>query len=175
MTQKKIALIAAFCSFALTAWGQPVFEPTGKSVASLHEVRTDETVITAEADINKDGVKDLVIALDGYYSGSNFAFYFGDGNGGYRLFREYETDLYGDKTGITVTDKGVVRIQCDGGAGSDIFLFRWQDGDFRLIGGKKDRHKSEHYDESYNYLTGKMIRTEGEGSSRKAVTTDMPK
>ena len=172
---KKISLFAACCSFALAAWGQPVFQPTGKSLADLHETRTDETVVTAGADINKDGIKDLVIALDGYYSGSNFAFYFGDGNGGYKLFREYETDLYGNKTGITVTDKGVVRIQCDGDAGSDIFLFRWQDGDFRLIGGKKDRHKSEHYDESYNYLTGKMIRTEGEGSSRKAVTTDMPK
>lgn len=172
---KKISLIAACCSFALAAWGQPVFQPTGKSVADLHETRTDETVVTAGADINKDGVKDLVIALDGYYSGSNFAFYFGDGNGGYKLFREYETEMYGSKCGITVTDKGVVRIQCDGDAGSDIFLFRWQDGDFRLIGGKKDRHASEHYDESYNYLTGKMIRTDGEGSSRKAVTTDMPK
>ena len=172
---KKFVLFAACCSFALAAWGQPVFQPTGKSLADLHETRTDETVVTAEADINKDGVKDLVIALDGYYSGSDFAFYFGDGNGGYKLFREYDTRMYGDKTGITVTDKGVVRIQCDGDAGSDIFLFRWQDGDFRLIGGKKDRHKSEHYDESYNYLTGKMIRTEGEGSGRKAVTTDMPK
>ena len=172
---KKILLTAALCSLALTAWSQPVFQPTGKSVADLHETRTDEKVVTAEADINKDGIKDLVIALDGYYSDSNFAFYFGDRNGNYNLFRDYETEMYGNKTGITVTDAGVVRIQCDGDAGSDIFLFRWQDGDFRLIGGKKDRHASEHYDESYNYLTGKMIRTDGEGKSRKAVTTDMPK
>ena len=172
---KRIILIAALCALSLTAWGQPVFQPSGKSVADLHETRSDETVITAEADINKDGLKDLVIALDGYYSDSNFAFYFGDKNGNYKLFREYETSMYGNKTGITVTDKGVVRIQCDGDSGSDIFLFRWQDGDFRLIGGKKDRHKSEHYDESYNYLTGKMIRTDGEGGSKKSVTTDMPK
>ena len=172
---KKNLLTAALCSLALTAWSQPVFQPTGKSVADLHETRTDEKVVTAEADINKDGIKDLVIALDGYYSDSNFAFYFGDRNGNYNLFRDYETEMYGNKTGITVTDAGVVRIQCDGDAGSDIFLFRWQDGDFRLIGGKKDRHASEHYDESYNYLTGKMIRTDGEGKSRKAVTTDMPK
>ena len=100
---KKIALFAACCSFALAAWGQPVFQPTGKSLADLHEIRTDETVVTAEADINKDGIKDIVIALDGYYSGSNFAFYFGDKDGGYKLFREYETSLYGSKTGITVT------------------------------------------------------------------------
>ena len=172
---KKILLSLALCALPLAAWSQPVFQPSGKSVADIHETRTDETVVTAEADINKDGIKDLVIALDGYYSGSNFAFYFGDKNGVYQLFREYETDLYGDKVGITVNDKGVVRIQCDYEGNSDIFLFRWQDGDFRLIGGKKDRHASEHYDESYNYLTGKMIRTDGEGGSRKAVTTDMPK
>ena len=163
----------ALCT--LTAWSQPVFRQTGRSVADLHETRTDEKLVTAAADINKDGIKDLVIALDGYYSDSNFAFYFGDKDGNYNLFREYETEMYGNKTGITVTDAGVVRIQCDYEGNSDIFLFRWQDGDFRLIGGKKDRHASEHYDESYNYLTGKMIRTDGEGKSRKAVTTDMPK
>ena len=172
---KRILLITALCALTLAAWGQPDFQKTGKSVADLHEIRTDETVVSAMADINKDGIKDLVIALDGYYSGNNFAFYFGDRNGNYNLFREYETARYGNKTGITVTDAGVVRIQCDYEGNSDIFLFRWQDGDFRLIGGKKDRHASEHYDESYNYLTGKMIRTDGEGGSRKAVTTDMPK
>ena len=175
MTMKKILLTAALCAMTLAAWGQPAFQKTGKSVADLHETRSDETVIKAEADINKDGIKDLVIALDGYYSGNNFAFYFGDKNGNYNLFREYETEMYGDKTGITVTDAGVVRIQCNYEGNYDVFLFRWQDGDFRLIGGKKDRHASEHYDESYNYLTGKMIRTDGEGKSRKAETTDMPK
>ena len=172
---KRILFTAVLCSVALTAWSQPVFQPVGKSAASLHELRTDETVVTAEGDINKDGVKDLVIALCGYYSGSNFAFYFGDKDGNYTLFREYETSLYGDQTGITVNDKGVVRIQTDRDGNSDIFLFRWQDGDFRLIGGKKDRHASQHFDESYNYLTGKMIRTDGEGKGRKTVTSDMPK
>ena len=70
----------------------------------------------------------------------------------------------------------MVRIQCDADEGSDIFLFRWEGGDFRLIGGKEDRHKSEaDYDISYNYLTGKMIRTDGKGKSRKSQTLDMPK
>ena len=167
-------LSAALCALTLAAWGQDVFQQTGKSIADLHETRTDETVVTVEGDINKDGVKDLVIALDGYYSGSNLAFYFGDRQGNYNLFRDYDVSFYGNKIGLSVTDAGVVRFQLDGDSGADIFLFRWQDGDFRLIGGKKDRHVSEHYDESYNYLTGKMIRTEGEGRSRKAVTTDMP-
>lgn len=171
---RKFMLSAALCALTLAASGQDVFRKTGKSVAGLHGTRTDETVVTVEADINKDGVKDLVIALDGYYSDSNFAFYFGDRQGNYNLFREYEVSMYGDKIGLSVTETGVVRIQLDGDGGADIFLFRWQDGDFRLIGGKKDRHVSDHYDESYNYLTGKMIRTDGEGGSRKAVTSDMP-
>ena len=171
----KAFILTALCALPLAAWGQPVFQREGKTLAELHAVNTDETVISAEADINKDGVKDLVIALDGYYSGSNFAFYFGDKQGNYTLFREYETHPYGQKTGITVTDAGVVRIQCDSEEGADIFLFRWQDGDFRLIGGKKDRHASEHYDESYNYLTGKMNRTDGEGRNRKVTNGTLPK
>ena len=172
---KKFIFTAALCALTLAAWGQDVFRQTGKSVADLHETRTDETVVTAEADINKDGVKDLVIALDGYYSGSNVAFYFGDKQGNYNLFRDYDVSFYGNKIGLSVTDAGVVRFQLDGDAGADIFLFRWQDGDFRLIGGKKDRHASEHYDESYNYLTGKMNRTDGEGGSRKVTNADLPK
>ena len=174
MEMKKFMLSAALCALTLAASGQDVCQQTGKSVAGLHETRSDETVVSVEADFNKDGVKDLVIALGGYYPGSNVAFYFGDRQGNYNLFRDYDVSFYGDKIGLSVTDAGVVRFQLDGDAGADIFLFRWQDGDFRLIGGKKDRHVSERYDESYNYLTGKMIRTEGEGRSRKAVTTDMP-
>ena len=174
---KRFLLIASLCFLPLAGWSQPVFQPAGRSVTALHEVRPDESVAWAQADLNKDGVYDIAIALNSYYSGSNFAFYFGDNKGNYNLFREYETDMFGSNIDVSITNKGVVRFQLDdaGDGGSDIFLFRWQDGDFRLIGGKKDRHKSEHYDESYNYLTGKMIRTEGEGSGRKAVTTDMPK
>ncbi len=83
----KAFILTALCALPLAAWGQPVFQREGKTLAELHTPNTDETVISAEADINKDGVKDLVIALDGYYSGSNFAFYFGDKQGNYTLFR----------------------------------------------------------------------------------------
>lgn len=173
---KRFLLIASLCLLPLAGWSQPVFQPTGRSVTALHEVRPDESVAWAQADVNKDGVYDIVIALNSYYSGSNVAFYFGDNKGNYNLFREYETDMFGSNIDVSITNKGVVRFQLDdaGDGGSDIFLFRWQDGDFRLIGGKKDRHKSEHYDESYNYLTGDMIRTDGEGKNKKSVTTHMP-
>ena len=43
-----------------------------------------------------------------------------------------------------------------------------------MIGSKKDRHKDEHFDVSHNYLTGKMIFTEGEGKTKKSETMEMP-
>lgn len=170
---KRIILAFALCGIATAAWSQSNFPEYGNSAAELFTEK-DMTPVTAEADINKDGIKDLVIAAPEIYDGLSIAFYFGQKEGGYGLFRAYSLSLP-EKTGITVTNQGVVRFQCDIDGGSDIFLFRYEKGDFRLIGGKKDRHASEHYDESYNYLTGKMIRTDGEGGSRKSVTTDMPK
>ena len=163
MPMKKIILAALLGTLSLAAWGQ-------------HKLldRSDKTLVTAEGDINKDGIPDLVVAAPKALEGSTFAFFFGDGQGGYNLFRDYELSLYGRETGISITDAGVVRIQCDLDKGADIFLFRFEKGDFRLIGGKKDRHVSDHYDESYNYLTGKMIRTDGEGKGRKSETTAMP-
>lgn len=148
-----------------------------QTAASARAAFTGEgTPVVAEGDINKDGVKDLVVAVPGYVDGCNFAFYFGNGKGGYTLFRDYETDVDGDKIDISVNDKGVVRIEYGISAGADIFLFRYENGDFRLIGGKKDRHKTpEDYDISYNYLTGKMIRTTGKGQGRKSETLDMPR
>lgn len=150
------------------------FKSSGKTASELFTDQYQE-MITAEGDVNKDGIKDLVIAVTDYWiSGDNFAFYFGDRQGGYTLFRAYETQFFGD-TEITITDKGVVWIQTDIMDGIDVFLFRFQDGDFHLIGSKKDRHKSEHYDISHNYLTGKMIRVDGEGAKQTSQTFQMPK
>ena len=169
--KRSILSLLALCA-ALSAWGQPNFLKSGKTLADVCTVK-DKELVTAEADINKDGVSDLVIAIPAEYDNFNFAFYFGEAGGGYEEFRSYALHLPGN-LGVTVTDKGVVRIQCDREDGSDVFLFRYEKGDFRLIGGKKDRHKSDHYDVSYNYLTGKLIRTDGEGKSRKSSNGDLP-
>ena len=169
---KKSILSFVALSVALTAWSQPNFLESGRSLSDVCTV-TDKPLVTAEADINKDGVADLVIAIPAEDDNLNFAFYFGQAGGGYKLFRSYALMLPTDP-GITVSDKGVVRIQRDCDGGFDAFLFRYEKGDFRLIGGKKDRHAGEHYDISYNYLTGKMIRTDGEGKGRKSVTSDLP-
>ena len=169
--KRSILSLLALCS-ALTAWSQPNFLETGKSLEDVCTVK-DKALVTAGADINKDGIGDLVIAIPAIYDDFNFAFYFGQAGGGYKAFRSYALHLPGE-LGVTVTDKGVVRIQCDRDDGSDVFLFRYENGDFRLIGGKEDRHKSNHYDVSYNYLTGKLIRTDGEGKSRKSSNGDLP-
>ena len=148
------------------------FKASGSSAADLFAL-TDETIVTATGDFDKDGIQDLVIAAPEVYPSENFAFYFGLQGGGYQLFRDYQVRLP-DDVGITVNDKGVVRIQCNlYGGDADIFLFRFEKGDFRLIGGKEDRHKTAHYDISYNYLTDKMVRTDGEGKGRKSTTSGL--
>lgn len=130
--------------------------------------------IVVEGDLNKDGIMDRIEAAL-YNIDGTFSFYFGNADGDYTLFRSYETGLqdYGD-VDISITDKGVVRIQVGFKGDCDVFLFRFQDDDFYLIGSKVDRHDSEHYDISHNYLTGKMVRTDGEGKEKKSVTEVMP-
>lgn len=149
------------------------FRPSGKTPSELFTQNTDE-IMMVEGDLNKDGVKDLIIAVTDYrISDDVLAFYFGDRQGEYKLFRAYETRCYSD-TDITITDKGVLRFQFNNPDGFDVFLFCFQNGDFHLIGSKQDRHKSEHYDISHNYLTGKMIRVDGEGAKRTSQTLQMP-
>lgn len=143
------------------------FKTSGKT---LTELCSETITVKVEGDINKDGVKDLVISTE--YQGC--AFYFGKADGSYSLFHDYDLSLSTDAK-ITINDKGVLRIQEDFNGNSDVFLFRFQNGGLALIGGKKDRHKSDHYDYSYNFSTGKMIKTSGEGAAKTSVTETMPK
>ena len=174
---KKILLTTAFCALSLAAWSQQIFEYSGKSLADVCNPPEDKTVISVQGDVNKDGSPDLVIAIPGVYEDHNFAFYLSQKDGNLQCFRSYNILLpWDDKnTKLSITDAGVVRIQLDRDDGYDVFLYRYEKDDFRLIGGKKDRHSSEHFDESYNYLTGKMNRTDGEGRNRKVTDADLPK
>ena len=159
-----IPAIALLASCGISAKAQ-TFKPSGKTA---EELSTEEITNKAEGDFNKDDVKDLFIST---YKGS--AFYFGKAGGGYNLFHDYDLSV-SENAKLSVTDKGVLRIQQDTDDGSDIFLFRYQDNCMRLIGGKKDRHKtSENYDISFNYLTAKMITTTGSGNSKQSETKDM--
>ena len=146
------------------------------SLLSLNVLQAEDTKkITVEGDLNKDGIKDrVVVDLDPTVD-ENFTVYFGDAKGNFNLFRTYETTLseYANPS-ITITDKGVIRIQKGTTGNCEVFLFRYQDGEFQMIGSKVDRHDEEHYDVSHNYLPGKMIRTDGEGKAKKSETIDMP-
>ena len=158
---KKHNLIIALAAIAITLCSglkaeAQIFKPSGKTAA---ELSTKEIVNQAEGDFNKDGVKDLFIATD-YGS----AFYFGKAGGSYSLFLDTDMPVSSDAK-LSVTDKGVLRIQTPQ---SDVFLFRYQDNSFVLLGGK-------HGDESYNFLTNKKVETSGLGASRTSETYDMPK
>ena len=132
-----------------------VFKTSGGTVA---ELSAEKIINKAEGDFNKDGIKDLFISN---YKGS--AFYFGKSDGGYSLFLDSDMSV-SDDAQLSVTDKGVLRIQTPQ---SDVFLFRYQNNAFVLIGGK-------HENESYNFLTDKKVETIGSGASRKYETSDMP-
>ena len=164
--KKQFLILSALAMTMAHGANAQTFQQSGKTIADL---TTENVNISAEGDFNKNGVKDLFLNTE--QTGS--AIYFGKADGGYNLFRDYDLHL-DDNAKVTVNANGVLRIQNDIESGSDIFLFRYQNGGFVLIGGKKDRHKSEHYDESYNFSTRKVIKTNGEGSSQTTENGVMP-
>ena len=164
--KKQFLILSALALIVAHGANAQTFQQSGKTIADL---TTENVNISAEGDFNKDGVKDLFLNTENIGS----AIYFGKADGGYNLFRDYDLHL-DDNAKVTVNANGVLRIQNDIESGSDIFLFRYQNGGFVLIGGKKDRHKSEHYDFSYNFSTRKVIKTSGEGSSKSTENGVMP-
>ena len=170
-TMKKLllALAAIFAASTLSAQSYKESGTSPQDVVLFDYAPYDVT----EGDLNKDGKKDFVITAPSAWSDDRLAIFFGDGKGTYTLFRSYELRVP-EKDGVSITDKGVLRLQFPVNGGSDVFLYRFQQGDFYLIGGKKDRHATDHYDESYNYLTHKMIRTDGEGKGKTSDTLYMP-
>ena len=117
------------------------FANQGATAADLFS--GDAQTTTAEGDMNKDGVKDLVIGIP-----EGIAIYWGK-NGGYTLYNTYAAPQ-DERDGITlsrsfsITSKGVLRIECNLKGNYDehflnytyVYMFRFQDGDFYLIGGK---------------------------------------
>lgn len=126
----------------------------------------DEQTTTAEGDMNKDGIKDLVIGVP-----EGIAIYWGK-NGGYTLYNTYSAPQ-GERENAkitrshSITSKGVLRIEntltiTDPEQGSIqidlIYLMRYQDNDFYMIGGKLGITQDKVYiGYSINTLTNTII------------------
>ena len=147
-------------------------------------------------DLNNDGIADLALIAtpcnsdkmktrdDGYVYNFNqpvLAIYWGDQNGGFNLFKQYENviparpDEFMDITpSLEIDNKGNLRIILEffASAGSwtqptTTHVFRFQNGDFYLIG--KDVTELER-------TTGKTVVTsENYLTHRRIVTTERPR
>ena len=150
-----------------------------------------DTVCYQKGDLNKDGILDLVLAAtprnlehmmtrdDGYEYNFNkpvLAIYFGKDDGTFSLFKEYPYTIPGAVDEYTfvelaseITEKGVLKLGLGyfNSAGSsetdnNTYLFRFQDGDFYLIGFDSEafsRYSGEAEKVSRNYLTKRQSTT----------------
>ena len=116
----------------------------------------------AQGDLNKDGIKDLVVLAkpnfkenmmtrdDGYEYNFNpyiLAIYFGQEDGNYKLWKQYE-DLFepdsewtSNDVDVEITERGTLNISTSffasagsWGTNQSKYTFRFQNGDFYLIG-----------------------------------------
>ena len=141
----------------------------------------------AQGDLNKDGIKDLVVLAkpnfkenmqtrdDGYEYNFNsyiLAIYFGQAEGGFQLWKQYDTLFQPDNeytsvdVDIEITERGTLKIDTEtfASAGSwandDMsYTYRYQDGDFYQIGNEAStliRNTGEMTTVSENYLTWKQ-------------------
>lgn len=140
----------------------------------------------AEGDLNKDGNKDLVLLAkpnfsenmktrdDGYVYNFNreiLAIYFGQEDGAFKLWKQYKElfpasdEWCSVDISIDITDRGTLKIDTQlfaiaGSYGTDnsSYIYRYQDGDFYLIGKERSgmmRNTGEMETISENYLTWK--------------------
>ena len=129
--------------------------------------------------MNHDGYNDAVLvatpeAKDSDEVSPILAIYFGSQSGQLKLWRQYEELIPADnetiwfEIGLTITERGVLRIEISSfaSAGSSwrewqTSVFRFQDGDFFRIGldtHSMSRMTGEDIVESFNFLTCKCQR-----------------
>lgn len=170
-----------------TCTSTALFKPTGEDVFP----KDCDTVCFVQGDLNKDDIQDLVLVAtprdpenmmvrdDGYEYNFNkpvLAVYFGKADGTYSLFNEYPYTIPGAEDEFTfvtveseITAKGVLKLFVEyfNSAGSsendnNTYLFRFQDGDFYLIGSDSEassRYSGEAVKVSRNYLTKRQSTT----------------
>ena len=96
------------------------FKQSGKTPAELYTKKSN-SMISAQGDFDKDGKKDLVIAVNQDYTdvgdGTDFAFYFGNAQGGYTLARAPEAISVGEV--LKALEGSTALVDCVGTEGSD--------------------------------------------------------
>lgn len=149
------------------------YEPTG----DLNKDGLNDLVIMA----TPDSIEHIITRTDGSKYNNNhpvLAIYWGTAEGKFTLYKEYPTvlEIFDDELmsmdgllmentyEIYITDRGVLRIKdYEDQAGSIVIttekLYRYQNGDFELIGEQVDtydRDTQSAEEVSYNYSTGKV-------------------
>ncbi len=157
MKQFSISIILCLCAFGINA---QTLKQQGKSAKQIVPEGWEQK--EAVGDLNKDGIKDLVVLAkpnfkenmqtrdDGYEYNFNpyiLAIYFGQESGNYQQWKQYE-DLFEPDSewssvdvDIEITERGTLNISPDHfasagsyGTSQTTYTFRFQNGDFYLIG-----------------------------------------
>lgn len=161
---KKIIFIFIFSCLCALGMNAQTLKQQGTSVEQIVPEGWEHQ--EAEGDLNKDGIKDLVVLTkpnfkenmktrdDGYVYNFNkyiIAIYFGQAAGGFQLWKQYKELFPADDewcsidVDVSITEKGALNIDRDffASAGSygtsqTKYTYRYQNGDFFLIG-QEDR------------------------------------
>jgi hypothetical protein len=184
---KIIQSIAAFVLMAVTCHSVQAVELKRQGTSVEDIVPAGWLHQESQGDLNKDGIADLVVIAtpdyeenlkrrdDGYVYNFNqpiLAIYFGDAQGLFSQWRQYDNVIPADDNeycrhdiALTVTERGTLRIAvgvwCSAGSygtSTDTYIYRYQKGDFYLIGKDSEemqRNTGENIVISENYLTWK--------------------
>ena len=187
MNQLRLYILPVLLCLSTVVMGQSL-KQSGNSAKDI--VPEGWEVIEAEGDLNKDGISDLAIIAtpnfeehlkhrdDGYVYNFNqplLGIYWGNRNGGYTCWKIYDKVIPAQvdeyifvDLSLSITDRGVLKIDVSTfasaggwGQGGSTYLFRYQSGDFFLIGKDESsmmRNTGETTLDSYNYLTSKHQR-----------------
>ena len=162
-----IIVTAWILTIAANAQGLKVAGTSAKDI-----VPEGWTLDEASGDLNKDGIYDLVIIATPDFKENTKTRDAPQEDGTYKRYKQYddilphrEDEYFNVDSSPTITDRGVLKIYIEtfASAGSwtnesPTFFFRYQNGDFHLIGYKTEsltRNTGQAETHSYNYLTHK--------------------